>query len=239
MTCSHCSASKVFSRGLCRSCYDRLRRRGTLERKNVSNVGKPCAHEGCCKRPHAGGFCSTHYQRARGKMRSLWRNLRHAAKGQYPPEWDRYEVFIKAVGSPPSDAHQLRRLDHTRPWGHGNMVWRDPISHGKWSGTPEERAEYARAWSLRKNYGLTPQDVEDMKRGQDGLCPICERDLEREGAKMCVDHDHYTGEVRGLLCDDCNKGIGQLGDDPERLKRALEYLLRHRHKKPPPLHIVN
>ncbi len=43
-------------------------------------------------------------------------------------------------------------------------------------------------------------------------------------AKLMVDHDHTTGEVRGLLCHNCNRAIGLLREDPERLRRAIEYL---------------
>jgi hypothetical protein len=43
---------------------------------------------------------------------------------------------------------------------------------------------------------------------------------------LCVDHDHETGRIRGVLCRRCNRSIGQLGDTPEHLQRALDYLLR-------------
>lgn len=73
---------------------------------------------------------------------------------------------------------------------------------------------------LRFAYGVSPEDVAEMRERQGGACAICGRtDL-----RLNVDHDHATGEIRGLLCDPCNRGIGQLGDDPERLLRAVAYL---------------
>jgi hypothetical protein len=60
-----------------------------------------------------------------------------------------------------------------------------------------------------------------MSARQGGRCPICERDL---GDKPQVDHDHKTGEVGALLCFNCNGGLGQFGDDPERLRQAALYL---------------
>ena len=57
-----------------------------------------------------------------------------------------------------------------------------------------------------------------MLERQAGLCPICRRGL---GDKPHVDHDHETGEVRGLLCFTCNVGLGNFSDDVERLQRAL------------------
>ena len=60
-----------------------------------------------------------------------------------------------------------------------------------------------------------------MLERQAGLCPICRRGL---GDKPHVDHDHETGEVRGLLCFTCNVGLGNFGDDVERLRRGARYL---------------
>lgn len=61
-----------------------------------------------------------------------------------------------------------------------------------------------------------------MLAGQDGRCAIC-----RTAEAVHVDHDHTTGQVRGMLCFPCNAALGQLGDRPEVLRRALSYLSRH------------
>jgi Recombination endonuclease VII len=55
----------------------------------------------------------------------------------------------------------------------------------------------------------------------DGLCQNCGAE-----ARLVLDHCHQTGEFRGWICDPCNVGIGQLGDDIEGLERALAYLKR-------------
>lgn len=64
-----------------------------------------------------------------------------------------------------------------------------------------------------------------MLADQGGLCAIC-RQPERTARNqvLAVDHDHSTGEVRGLLCSHCNRAVGLLADDPARLIRALAYL---------------
>lgn len=75
-------------------------------------------------------------------------------------------------------------------------------------------------------YGLTVDDYEDMLTAQEGKCAICGDTAsghEKHG-RLCVDHDHVTGQVRGLLCHLCNAGIGFLGDDPENIDRAAQYL---------------
>lgn len=72
-----------------------------------------------------------------------------------------------------------------------------------------------------RNYGVTAQQVQDMIEAQAGLCLICLRELD---GKAHVDHDHETGEVRGVLCFDCNGGLGQFRDDAYLLERAAKYL---------------
>lgn len=82
-----------------------------------------------------------------------------------------------------------------------------------------------RRYKLKK-YGLTLEEYEALLALQDGKCAICgSSDPSRSGwASMPVDHDHETGQVRGLLCDDCNNGIGRFKDDPELLRKAIVYL---------------
>ena len=87
------------------------------------------------------------------------------------------------------------------------------------------RSAHARAW----RYGLDPADVERMIRAQGGTCRLCPARL-ADG--YCVDHNHECcpgiktcGEcVRGLLCQECNKLIGKLESDGERLTKMIAYL---------------
>jgi hypothetical protein len=74
----------------------------------------------------------------------------------------------------------------------------------------------------RRKFNLSLEDIATMKNSQTGKCPGCLRNLEE--VKLCVDHCHTTGKVRGLLCDDCNVGIGRLRDDPTILHRLIDYL---------------
>jgi hypothetical protein len=64
-----------------------------------------------------------------------------------------------------------------------------------------------------------------LYKEQNGLCAICKRDEDTAGT-LCLDHCHTTGEIRGLLCTDCNLGLGRFKDSPENLKAASEYLTR-------------
>ena len=76
--------------------------------------------------------------------------------------------------------------------------------------------------NLKKNYGLTPGGYAELLALQEGVCAGC---LQRQkGKRLAVDHDHTTGHIRGLLCTDCNRGLGLLKDDAARLRRLADYL---------------
>lgn len=81
-----------------------------------------------------------------------------------------------------------------------------------------------------KQYSLTPDQYSVLLKEQDGLCAICGQSetVVKNGniQSLSVDHDEASGRVRGLLCNSCNNGIGRLNHDPERLRRAAEYLER-------------
>lgn len=79
---------------------------------------------------------------------------------------------------------------------------------------------------LLRKYGLTRQQWWIMLEEQDFTCPGCQRELIPGQMKVCVDHDHETGQNRALLCDDCNKGLGSCKDDPEILERLAAYVRR-------------
>lgn len=78
---------------------------------------------------------------------------------------------------------------------------------------------------LRAEYGINAERYEAMLTQQGGGCAICGVPQgSRRGERLAVDHCHHSGRVRGLLCANCNRGIGLLEDRPERLRRAAEYL---------------
>jgi hypothetical protein len=76
---------------------------------------------------------------------------------------------------------------------------------------------------LRNKYGLTLEQFEDIKKQQNGKCAICADILDNAG-KTHVDHCHKTEKVRGILCVQCNHGLGKFKDSIEILKSAQKYL---------------
>lgn len=98
----------------------------------------------------------------------------------------------------------------------------------EWSASWKQRnPEAAKAIQRRANrtyalkqYGLTLEDFDKMVAEQGGACAICGTVPEQ----LCVDHCHEKGVVRGLLCSECNAGLGKLGDTIGALERAVAYL---------------
>ncbi len=81
-----------------------------------------------------------------------------------------------------------------------------------------------------RGYGLTEDSLLEMFASQENKCAICQAILEPYGGPKGthIDHCHSTGKVRGLLCPQCNHGLGKFRDSPEALRRAADYLERSR-----------
>jgi hypothetical protein len=72
-----------------------------------------------------------------------------------------------------------------------------------------------------RQYGISAAEYDALLKKQNGACAICRR---RSKGKLCVDHCHLTGMIRGLLCRRCNLGLGMLKDDQASLIAAVAYL---------------
>ncbi len=134
-----------------------------------------------------------------GKDRSKPDGLSHRCKSCWQAYWDSY-------------------------YAKNGQTYRDRAS--KW------RAENERQHSgmtLKRKYGITMDEYEQLLRAQGGVCAICgkpETRRNKQGVfRLHVDHDHSTGKIRSLLCSMCNSGLGYFRDDPEIMKRALLYLM--------------
>lgn len=88
---------------------------------------------------------------------------------------------------------------------------------------PELSRWYVTNATLKKKYGITLEEYNDLLRQQNNLCAICSRKCST-GNKLAVDHCHNTGKIRGLLCQGCNTSLGKMNDDPDLLRKAIDYL---------------
>lgn len=122
---------------------------------------------------------------------------------------DGYQRWCKACHSKYARQHYDEHKEEKSEYGHQYRA-----------GRKEEIVGYA----LQRTYGITLAEYDTMLIAQGGGCAICGRSPEENGRRLGVDHDHETGEVRGLLCGNCNQGIGFFKDDTGRLRSAANYL---------------
>lgn len=81
---------------------------------------------------------------------------------------------------------------------------------------------------IRRMYGITKEQYDELLAFQNNKCAICGKTQEPDGRRLAIDHCHTTGKVRGILCNNCNNGLGSFGDNIEGMLKAIEYL-----KNPP------
>jgi hypothetical protein len=97
-----------------------------------------------------------------------------------------------------------------------------PCQNAKAAESIARRHGSTRHYHLRQRYGIGADVVDLMLETQGWRCLICAAGLTSKTAH--VDHDHATGAVRGILCFNCNGGLGQFRDNPARLRRAADYV---------------
>lgn len=115
--------------------------------------------------------------------------------------------------------NKKRAAYHRRRYAENPEYYRNRIKSDD-PAVKKRREEYMR----RFRYGLEPEDFNRMVAEQNGLCAICGGPPGKKG--LVVDHCHTTGEVRALLCMQCNIGLGSFKDDLEVMATAIAYLRR-------------
>lgn len=206
------------AKGLCQKHYKRLQRHGDVEHNS---------------RPKAPGYDLNR----KHPLYSKWRSITRRSKGTAVCDrWKSFLNFIKDLPNPPSEQHQLRRLDGKKPFSPDNYYWAAPL------GTPEEKKKElserqrllrkidptrSKRGSLNKLYGITLEQYQAMLKSQEYTCKVCGKPEPRKNCSLSVDHCHSTGKVRDLLCSNCNTGLGQFQDSIEILQAAIDYLNFH------------
>lgn len=265
MSCTSCGQDRpIAARGLCRTCYSKMRRNGELSQ--TPEVEKYCSVEGCGSRAHGQGLCNKHLLRLRRtgttdggrtypqranlntqhELYALWNEFKRP-KNNRPVAADWVENFAQFAldvgGVRPSKRHRLYQIDKDKPLGPENFEWREALIEkqpGETDAEYDARHRTAKReltgsgyWEgdLQRRYGIGKADVARMAEEQGHKCAICgepEKEM-RNGLTrhLAVDHDHVTGKVRQLLCQNCNKMIGYAKDDPLIIARAIAYLAKH------------
>lgn len=181
-------------------------------------------------------------KRSKHPLYGVWKHMRrHKGRQNVCQDWlDDFWTFVFDVGEKPSDKHRLYSADESLPLGPQNFVWKKSLTHrveGEDRKTYEARAQKAyrkarkeafQGYELKRNYGLSSEKYQKLLDHQNGTCAICgkEEKIEIKGKllSLAVDHCHTSGDVRGLLCNNCNRGLGLFNDSIESLTNAISYL---------------
>lgn len=185
---------------------------------------KTCTVEGCDRKHYGKGLCNMHSQRLRkrgttedpprgigSRAGSIVRESKTCSRCK---EEKLAELFPKAA----------RSRDGLHTWCKACMSWNTLRWKKANPGYVEKRTENG-VMRYSRRYGVEPEDYFALLAGQGGVCAIC-RQAPKQGP-LHIDHDHADGRVRGLLCRPCNLGLGNFGDDPDRITAAMAYLMQH------------
>lgn len=162
----------------------------------------------------------------RGRRASPCRQCRSAKdrqrrEGRSPEEREKESTRRAAKHARLSAEERKARVDEARAWRRANPA--------------EARRRMREQW-LRAEYGIGVAEVEAILVAQGGGCAVCGFS-DRSNPKMFphVDHCHQTGKVRGVVCNNCNVGMGHFRDDPALIRAAMAYLSPHAEERDQPI----
>lgn len=121
------------------------------------------------------------------------------------------------------EANRAKAAERSEQWRQRNPEKVRAAARAHYARNPAK----ARDKQLRRKFGITLAEYETLRAAQSDRCAICNTDEPKGKGDWHVDHDHATGAVRGLLCYNCNVGLGHFQDDPLRLELAAAYLRSH------------
>ncbi len=171
-----------------------------------------------------------------------WKILSRDHRLMTDPRWiDDFWTFAEETPPKPEGSKTTgARPDPNQPWGKDNFYWKES-RFGELHRA--DKAAYMREWQrsmraadpdygrnadLKRHYGVTLEWFKSKVVEQEGKCAICRKSetliIKGKVMALAVDHCHEKGHVRGLLCSQCNQGIGCLGHDVERLRAAIAYI---------------
>ncbi len=125
-----------------------------------------------------------------------------------------------------SEERKIRHRNNTKRW---KKAHRDKHLEfkKKYYQTHKEQWKHNYKYKIGLKYGVTEEEFNRMRTEQEFKCKICGKHENDQVRRLSLDHDHKTGEIRGLLCDNCNVGLGNFQDSPEILQSAINYLQKN------------
>lgn len=172
--------------------------RGVYDHSKIRGRTKPCPVDCVC------GRHKQSWNKGLRTPQEVCNSISETLKKQWTPE-KRRQLSEERKGTP--------------AWNKGKL------SNNPWTVEREKKymTAYQRAELLRR-YGLTEIDYDRMYQIQGGRCKICGKHQTEMLKRLFVDHDHAKNEIRGLLCNQCNQGLGFFKDNVTNLRKAIEYL---------------
>jgi hypothetical protein len=158
---------------------------------------------------------------------------RMSVKHELSPDWKDFEKFISDMGEKPGVNFQIYRVDKTLGYSKENCVWKEvtPSKDKAFYMREYRRKDPSRfkGYDLKRRLNFSVRELEVLNEAQEGVCAICGKEesvlVNGIPRSLAVDHNHTTGEIRGLLCSMCNRGLGYFKDSNILLQKAVNYLV--------------
>jgi hypothetical protein len=180
----------------------------------MKRICKQCGIEFGCGANQTGSFCSRDCQGL--YLRSI---PTHNIQGEK-------QCAVCQEIKPATEFHLVQKVNHTYLQGRCRACNADYMKAWYAKKRPAYRKTANRNRNL-KRFGITIEAYDHILKNQGDGCAICgNKTTDSTGRLLSIDHDHDTGEVRGLLCHSCNVALGLFKEDPELLAEAIRYLCR-------------
>lgn len=236
----------IRAKGLCKLHYQRHLKGIAMDSRRIISRDGPCLVDDCDRPRRSRGLCNSHYDHGRRRTEcpacgGVMTNTsgicvachRAALAAQAPTE----KTCGQCDRTLPMDAFRLRkRTEGTAKWRSRCKECEATDSRLRAKNAHRDRTKerlstpYLGLRSYAKKLGISWAEVVE-RYPADNRCEVCGRAPEEANpggrfVRLSLDHCHETGSLRGFLCGPCNTGLGQLGDTAERVRAALDYLLR-------------